>query len=171
MVILFLGHSLIEFFDWQDRFPDHRIANLGVAGESVEGLLSRIDSITAQCPSADLIFIMTGINNVAMEDFAFFGSYKRIIERLSDAYPDAGIFIQSLLPTLLEFIPDASIRNVNVSLKKLARETGVEYLDIYRFFVGQDGRAVKDYLLDDGIHLSDKGYAVWTAALEDIIHK
>ena len=132
MDILFLGHSLIEFFDWQDRFPDHRVANLGVAGESVEGLLSRIDRITTHHPSADLIFIMTGINNVAMEDFAFFDSYKKIIERLSNAYPDARIFIQSLLPILVDFIPDVSIRNVNVSLKELARETGVDYLELYR---------------------------------------
>jgi hypothetical protein len=39
MNILFLGHSLIEFFDWQKRFPDHLAVNLGKAGESVEGLL------------------------------------------------------------------------------------------------------------------------------------
>jgi lysophospholipase L1-like esterase len=171
MDILFLGHSLIEFFDWQDRFPGYRVANLGVAGESVEGLLSRIGRITTRYPSADLIFIMTGINNVAMEDFAFFDSYKKIIKRLSNAYPDARIFIHSLLPTLLDFIPDVSIRNVNVSLKELARETGVDYLELYRLFVGADGSAVKDYLLDDGIHLSDKGYAVWSDVLEEIINK
>jgi lysophospholipase L1-like esterase len=114
---------------------------------------------------------MTGINNVAMEDFAFFDSYKKIIERLSNAYPDAKIFIQSLLPTLVDFIPDVSIRNVNVSLKELARETGVDYLELYRLFVREDGVAVKDYLLDDGIHLSDKGYAVWSDVLEEIINK
>jgi lysophospholipase L1-like esterase len=71
MNILFLGHSLIEFFDWQKRFPAHTVRNLGVAGESVEGLLSRLDGIIKTYPEADLIFIMTGINNIAMEDFDF----------------------------------------------------------------------------------------------------
>ncbi len=171
MDILFIGHSLIEFFDWQNRFPAHRVMNLGVAGESVEGLLSRVGKITKVYPSADLIFIMTGLNNVAMEDFEFFDSYKKILESLSAAYPEARVFINSLLPTLSEWIPDKSIQNVNDSLKGLAKDTKVEFLDIYKLFIDGEGRIVKDYLLDDGVHLSDKGYAVWSEALEEIINQ
>ena len=169
MDILFIGHSLIEFFDWQKKFSAHRVANLGVAGETVEGLLARIDKIIKECSSVDLIFIMTGLNNVAMEDFDFFDSYKKILERLSTAYPSARIFIHSLLPTTVDFIPDESIRDVNDSLKSLVRDTRVEFLDVYKLFVNRAGRPVKDYLLDDGVHLSDKGYAVWSKALEEII--
>ncbi|GBD97529.1 GDSL-like Lipase/Acylhydrolase [bacterium BMS3Abin06] len=141
-----------------------------MAGETVEGLLARIDKIIKECSSVDLIFIMTGLNNVAMEDFDFFDSYKKILERLSTAYPSARIFIHSLLPTTVDFIPDESIRNVNDSLKYLLRDTKVEFLDVYKLFVNRAGRPVKDYLLDDGVHLSDKGYAVWSKALEEIIN-
>jgi len=169
MDILFIGHSLIEFFDWPKRFPYHRVANLGVAGETVEGLLSRVEKITKEDSSADLIFIMTGLNNVAMEDFDFFDSCKKILERLSTAYPSARIFIHSLLPTLVDFIPDESIQSVNDSLKELVKDTKVEFLDIYKLFIDEKGRTMKDYLLDDGVHLSDKGYAVWSKALERII--
>lgn len=171
MHILFIGHSLIEFFDWQGRFPAHRVSNLGVAGETVEGLLSRVERVIKEHSSADLIFIMTGLNNIAMEDFEFFDSYKEILEKLSASYPSARIFINNLLPTLLEFILDESIQNVNNSLKGLARDTGVEYLDIYRLFIDREGRPVKDFFLDDGVHLSDKGYAVWSKELETIISK
>jgi lysophospholipase L1-like esterase len=171
MDILFIGHSLIEFFDWQERFPLHRVANLGVAGESVEGLLSRVEKIIKKHPAAQLIFVMSGINNIAMEDFEFFSSYKKIIERLSTAYPRAQIFINSLLPTRVDFISDESIRDVNKSLKELAEDCGAEYLDIHRLFLDADGRAKKDYLLEDGVHLSDNGYAVWSEAIEGIINK
>ncbi len=171
MDILFIGHSLIEFFDWQDRFPAHRVANLGVAGESVEGLLSRIERITKKYPTAQLIFVMSGINNIAMEDFEFLGSYKKIIERLSTTYPRAQIFINSLLPTRTDFISDESIRNVNKSLKELAEDANAEYLDIYGLFIDNDGRAKKDYLLEDGVHLSNEGYAVWARAVDEIINQ
>ncbi len=171
MDILFIGHSLIEYFDWQERFPNHSIANLGVAGESVEGLLSRVESIIKRYPEADLVFIMSGINNVAMEDFEFFDSYGKIIERLSTAYPVARIFIHSLLPALVDFIPAESIKGVNDSLKELAQNKGAEYLDIYRLFIDEKGEAVKEYLLDDGVHLSDKGYSVWSGILEKIINQ
>ncbi|MEK7196328.1 MAG: GDSL-type esterase/lipase family protein [Nitrospirota bacterium] len=161
MNILFLGHSLIEFYDWQKRFPAHKAVNLGVAGETVEGLLSRIDRITKEHPSADLIFIMTGLNNIAMDDFGFLGSYKKILEKLSPAYPSAKIFMHSILPVIVDFISNETIKNVNKSLEKLAVETDIEFLDIYNLFIDKKGRAIKDYLLDDGVHLSDKGYEVW----------
>ena len=80
MRILFIGHSLIEFFDWQKRFPGHSAENLGVADETTEGLLARIDRIGGAHPSADLIFLMTGLNNISMDDFDFLGSYQEIVQ-------------------------------------------------------------------------------------------
>ncbi len=171
MDILFLGHSLIEFYDWQKRFPAHKAVNLGVAGETVEGLLSRIDRITREHPSADLILIMTGLNNIAMDDFDFFGSYKKIIEKLSSAYPSVRIFMNSILPVIVDFISNETIKNVNKSLKELPGETGVEFLDIYNLFLDGKGRAIKEYFLDDGVHLNDNGYEVWAKAVEEVIEQ
>ena len=170
MNILLLGHSLIEFFDWQNRFPGHNVANLGVAGESVEGLLFRIDGIIKAYPEVDLIFIMTGINNIAMEDFDFLDSYRDIILRLSAAYPKARVFIHSLFPVMVDFIDNKSILNANDRIKALAGTTGVEFMDLHNLFIDNQGRPVKDYFLDDGVHLSDKGYDVWSEALEEIIN-
>jgi len=169
MKILFIGHSLIEFFDWQKRFPTHNVVNLGVAGETVHGLLSRVEEITAKHASADLIFLMSGLNDIAIEDFGFIGSYRKIVEKLRSVYPDSRIFIHSLLPTNVEFISDDSIRHVNNSLKKLAIDVGVEYIDIYRNFIDEESSVKSEYLLDDGVHLSDKGYAAWVGALDEII--
>lgn len=171
MNILFIGHSLVEFFDWQKRSPAHRVANLGVAGETVSGLLSRVSRITEEHKAADLIFIMSGLNDVAMEEFGFIGEYKEIVVRLKTAYPDARIFINSLLPTSVDFISDTSIWDVNSSLKELAGESGVEYLDIYRDFTHDDGKVIREYLLADGVHLSDKGYQVWSDVLEGVINQ
>jgi lysophospholipase L1-like esterase len=169
--ILFLGHSLIEFFDWQKRFPGHTVRNLGVAGESVEGLLFRLDGIVKTYPEADLVFIMTGINNIAMEDYDFLDPYREIIAKLSAAYPRSKIFVHSLLPVLVDFISNESILSVNNSIKALAGEMKVEFLDVHKFFIDKQGNPVKDYLLDDGVHLSDEGYNVWSGALEEIINR
>ncbi|VAX29729.1 hypothetical protein MNBD_NITROSPIRAE03-199 [hydrothermal vent metagenome] len=169
--ILFLGHSLIEFFDWQDRFPGHRVASLGVAGETVEGLLSRVDGIIREYPHADLVFIMTGTNNVAMEDFDFLDVYRKIIEKLSAAYPEAGIYVHSILPIALEWITGEDIQRMNQSIREMSMETSAGFLDIYSLFVDIKGKAVKEYFLEDGIHLSGKGYSIWTGALEKIVHR
>jgi lysophospholipase L1-like esterase len=169
--ILFIGDSLVEFFDWQGRFPGHTIANLGIAGETVEGLHGRIGKIIRQFPSPDLVLIMTGINNVAMEDIGFLHSYQEIVKALSSAYPHARIVLHTLLPTLLPWVPDERIQEVNRSLHKIAQETCTEFLDLYNSFLDPQGNPLKDYLLPDGVHLSAKGYAHWAEALAPIIHK
>jgi lysophospholipase L1-like esterase len=169
MNILLLGDSLIEYFDWQGRFPGHMCANLGMAGESVVGLLSRLKRTIKRYPEADMVFIMTGINNVVMEDIEFLDPYRSILEKLSSAYPDARIFINSLLPAAVDFISNDSIMIVNSSLKALADETAAKFLDIYTLFTDRNGKPIKEYLLEDGVHLSAHGYAVWAAALERII--
>jgi lysophospholipase L1-like esterase len=171
MNILFAGDSLIEYFDWQGRFPEHKAANHGVAGESVEGLRTRVCRIRDACPEADLIFIMSGINNLAMEDLDFFKSYRVILKELNSFYPDARIFINSILPTAVSFISEDTIRQANSYLNKLAADSGVEYLNIYSRFVDTNGKPIREYLLEDGVHLSSHGYTVWSGAIEEIISR
>jgi lysophospholipase L1-like esterase len=166
MNILFLGDSLIEYFDWQERFPDHNVGNYGIAGESVGGLLSRIARMNEIFPSADRIFIMTGINNVAMDDLEFMGCYRNILEKLNAFYPDAKIYIHSLLPTLTGFISNNSVKEINREIEKLSRDFNVEYVDMYSRFVDTGGRPIKEYLLEDGVHISPTGYDVWAREVE-----
>ena len=170
MNLLFLGDSLIEYFDWQERFPGHRVANLGIAGESVEGLLSRVMKVKDGFPEADMIFIMSGINNVAMGDIEFFDFYKVILEQLTSFYPKAKIYIHSLLPTSVAFIANDSIRLVNKFMQEIARNAGAEYLDVYSIFVDTQGTTMNEYLMDDGVHVSRAGYDVWAKIVEEKIN-
>lgn len=170
MKILFLGDSLIEYYDWKARFPDHDVENLGVAGESVQGLLSRVVRILTAHSGIEMIFIMTGINNLAMGDTEFFNFYRVIIEKLSFVYHRAAIYVQSLLPALVDFIPDGSIMEANRELEKISQEMNVHYLDIYGKFVDANGMPVKEYLMDDGVHVSREGYDVWAKTVEEVIH-
>jgi lysophospholipase L1-like esterase len=169
MHILFIGHSLIEFFDWQRRFSSHSTVNLGVAGETVEGLLSRTEHIIKSHPSADLIFLMTGLNNIAMDDFDFFGPYNKIVQTLSIAYPKAGIVVNSILPTLVEFIDNDSIKKSNQTLMTLADENNVQYIDAYALFIDKSGNPIKEYFSPDGVHLNNKGYEIWSGTIEKVI--
>jgi len=169
MRLLFIGDSLIEYFDWQERFPKNIVYNMGVAGETVEGLHARLEVVFAQIEEADAIFIMTGINNLAMGGSNFIPAYRKVVESVKEHYKSLQIFVHSLLPVLFPWISNDEIRKMNRQLKKMAEEEGVSYLDIHSLFIDQEGKPVKDYLLDDGVHVSEKGYHVWSREIEKLL--
>ncbi|BCB97466.1 1-alkyl-2-acetylglycerophosphocholine esterase [Dissulfurispira thermophila] len=167
--IVFIGDSLTEYFDWQRYFLEHDVINLGVSGETVQQLFGRIDRIISSIKDPDFIFLMTGINNIAIEDFDIFNPYKKIVSKLSSNFKDAIIIIQSILPVNLHWIDNNDIKAINKKLKEIADEFNVKYLDVFCLFIDLEGRLKGDYLLDDGVHLSDKGYDVWVKEVEGFL--
>lgn len=169
MRLLFIGDSLIEFNDWETRFPGHEVYNRGIAGETVEGLLERLDLICSTIPSPDAVFIMTGINNLAMGDNTFIPAYRKIIRQLLKAWPHAKIHAHSLLPVLFPWISNDEIRETNKVLRELAEEEKALFVDIHSDFLDEKGSPRRSYLLDDGVHISNRGYAAWEAVIAKLI--
>ncbi len=169
MRLLFIGDSLIEFFDWEGRFPGDDVYNFGIAGETVEGLNRRLSEVIAKVPSPDFVFIMTGINNLAMDDRDFVKTYALVIGRLKQVWKSARIFIHSLLPVGTPFISNDEIRATNRQLRTLAERELVGYADIHPLFLDEGGNPRGSCLLDDGVHLSDEGYRLWSARIDEII--
>jgi lysophospholipase L1-like esterase len=169
MDILFLGHSMVEYFDWQRRFPDHRVRNLGVAGETTGGLLARVDGIVADFPEADAVLVMTGTNDVLMEDRTFLRVYLLLAEKLRESYPGVRIVFHAIPPANPEWVRPAVIEGANREIGNIARETGTEFFDLTGRFLDGQGGVRLDLLLEDGVHLSDEGYRVWSEALEELL--
>jgi lysophospholipase L1-like esterase len=166
--IFFLGDSLTEFFDWQARFPEHEVLNLGLAGETVQGLSARIRRIMGSASVPDVIFIMTGINNIAMEDYDILTHYERILRSLKLAYPSVIIIVQSILPVAM-WADNNKIEGINHRLMELAKKIGLSFLDVYSSFTDETGGPQMECLQEDGVHLSEKGYEVWSAEVVKLL--
>ncbi|MBI3592608.1 MAG: GDSL family lipase [Nitrospirae bacterium] len=155
--IVFIGDSLTEYFDWQKRFPDYNVMNLGIAGETVEGLASRLNRIITSIDNPDLVFIMTGTNNIAMEEYDIAETYRDIVKNLSSEFKNAVIVIQSILPVSLPWIDNRAIEKINQALEKIAKELKTEYLDIYSLFIDSGknwAKAVEDFINYFSIRIS-----------------
>ena len=145
------------------------VYNLGIAGETVGGLRSRLKRIFSRIQPPDKVFIMSGINNLAMGDDHFLDDYREIVRTISSYYPAAAIYVQSLLPVLFPYIAIEDIRNMNAKLRDMAAQEGSLFLDLHAAFLDEKGRPVPAYLLDDGVHVSNAGYRVWAAELEKLL--
>ena len=164
--LVFIGDSLTEWYDWQERFPAYEVLNLGISGETVEELLDRRDDIRSRGGSPDAVFLMTGINNVLSEQHDITRPYAEIVRNLTTWYKGAKIVVQSLLPVDMPWIKNDTIRLINRHLAEIANEHGAEYLDVYTAFTDADGNPKPGLLSDDGVHLAAKGYEVWAKKVE-----
>lgn len=169
--LVFIGDSLTEWFDWQKRFPDFDVLNLGISGETVEGLLARRDRIRSQIADPGHVFLMTGINNALRGNYDLSAPYTELVRNLTTWYKTAVIVVQSLLPAEYSGIGNDLLRDINRRLREIAREHTAEYLDVYSTFVAPDGRPKPGYLSDDGVHLAARGYAAWAMAVERFLRE
>ena len=166
--LVFIGDSLTQWGDWGQRFPGYQVTNLGISGETVEGLLARRERIRTQIDNPDFIFLMTGINNIATGQYDIVPPYREIVRNLTTWYKQAIVVVQSLLPVDSAWVGNEVIPDINRLLEKIASEYGAEYLDVFGSFVDAKGTPKKGYLSDDGVHLASKGYDVWAGRGEAV---
>ena len=169
--LVFIGDSLTEWYGWQERFPAYRVTNLGISGETAEELLDRRDMLRDRIDSPDVIFLMTGINNILSERYDITAAYREIVRNLTTWYKGAKVVVQSLLPVDMPWINNDTIRTINYSLSHIATEHDTEYLDVYGHFVDESGKPRPGLLSDDGVHLAALGYEVWARAVEAHLNK
>lgn len=164
MTLAFIGDSLTEAFDWQHRFPPHHILNLGISGEPIEGLINRVLEGCFSGVRPDMLFVMTGINNLRRGDHAIAERQERLLSVLHRLLPDTRIVIQSILPVTM-WVPCAIIEALNTGLQKMAAEFSMAYLDLYPLFLTHDGLPDVACFEEDGIHLTPEGYRRWSGAV------
>jgi lysophospholipase L1-like esterase len=169
--LVFIGDSLTQWGDWEQRFPGYQVTNLGISGETVEGLLARRERIRSQIDKPDFIFLMTGINNIATGQYDIIPSYREIVLNLTTWYKQSIVVVQSLLPVAIEWVLNDEIRDINRLLEEIAREHNAAYLDVFSLFLDENGTPKIGYLSYDGVHLAGKGYDAWAKEVERFLKK
>ncbi len=167
-IIYLIGDSMIEFGDWNSLLPGRTAVNLGCSGETAFDTLTRLDEIAGRDETPDIILFMTGTNNVAMEEFAFYQMYDEIIARARKHWPPSRLIINSLLPMNLAYLADDAISGINKELAAGAERLGVEFLDAFTPLSADNGKA-EDGILADEVHITDKGYRRWAGIINAAI--
>lgn len=160
--IVFFGDSLTYYGDFASIFPDKVVCNLGLRGDTIQGMINRIEQVRILHP--DKVYIMAGINDVANSSVEEFGEqYKSLLELLMDSLSNALVIVQGLLPVNnLDFKISCSNNQVsrcNEIIESLCSESGLEYINLYNQYV-EKGLLPKA-MTADGIHLYPHAYTTW----------
>ncbi|MEB3215032.1 MAG: SGNH/GDSL hydrolase family protein [Nostocales cyanobacterium 94392] len=167
---IILGDSLSLWFPI-NQLPSQKLwLNQGISGDTSTGVLRRISAFSSTKP--EIIYIMAGINDLrkGTSDTVILNNHRQMIRTLKRTHPNSYIIIQSILPTRLPTIPNTRIRTINTRLASIAKQEGVNYINLHKWFADFQGDLRED-LTTDGLHLSLEGYQVWLAAIQQIEEK
>ena len=95
--IVFFGDSLIYYGVFASLFPNKVVCNLGLRGDTIQGLITRIEQVLILEPG--VIYMMAGINDIAeltIEKFEVY--YSKLIYEIKLNLPAANLIILSILP-------------------------------------------------------------------------
>lgn len=122
--------------------------------------------------SFNKIYIMLGINETGWQSSSLFiKKYGEIIDSIKEIYPNAIIYVESILPVSEEvslnhnYIKMSKINEYNDLLKEVAKEKGVYYLDISSSVENEQGY-LPDDAATDGIHLNKNYCDKWLQYLK-----
>ena len=162
---ILVGDSLSLWFP-KENLPAGKLwLNQGISGDTSQGVFKRLSAFSTTRP--DVIYLMIGINDLrkGASNKSILRNSQRIIHSLRQSHPTSQIIMQSILPVRSGKIANSRIRYINAQLAVIAKQQGVNYLNIHNWFTDIDGNLLPE-LTTDGLHLSPAGYQVWQFALE-----
>jgi lysophospholipase L1-like esterase len=172
---VFLGDSITEGCEWDQQFQDLDVKNLGIGGDTTQGVLHRLQMIASAKP--EKIFLMIGINDLSAGRTisSILNDYRQILSDVIGDSPATHIYVQSVLPINSSMAvanygiktKNDTIVALNAGLAKMSNELGLTYIDLYSSFVQENQLNRADTY--DGVHLNANGYALWKQIVNNYV--
>ena len=165
--IVFIGNSITNGAEWNELFPQKRVKNRGISGDTSEGVFDRLDAVVKGKPAKKVILI--GVNDISREIKVetIVLNMKRIVEKIQKESPKTKIYIQSILPVNPDFemfkghMKPELIKEINQFYQNIAQEYKVNYIDLYSYFLEDGTDKMNKKYTNDGLHLLGEGYLLW----------
>ena len=159
-----------------DRFfGSMKVANFGIAGDTTQGVLWRLQHGEGEGYKPKVIMLMIGTNNTGNgnsgntpEEIAM--GVANVVFELRKDFPDARILLLGIFPRSNPATAPirAKIADINKIISALNDNQHVFYRDIGSIFLAADGSIPRD-IMSDGLHPTSKGYELWAEAVKDTI--
>lgn len=173
--ILFLGSSSIRMWDIDRDFPDLPTVHRGFGGSQiVDSIRHTARIVLPHAPRA--IVLYAGDNDIAAgktpERVA--ADFREFVAGVREALPRTRIVFVAIKPSIRRWGLVERMRRANHLIEEWCRGDGrLRYVDIDTPMIGADGTPRPELFAGDGLHLSRKGYELWTSLVrphvEDLV--
>lgn len=172
--IIFLGDSIIKYYDTSKYYSNTNIINRGIAGDTATYILDRIDEVISKKPS--IVILNAGSNDLVRTKLSHDEIVKNILKikyLLEEGIPNVVVYILSLPPVLrdhevtnMDYMKHRTNDDINTINEELDLYTNL--VDTHSLLVDSDGNLDVNYTTD-GIHLNDLGYKVFSKVIANSV--
>ncbi|MEA5141799.1 GDSL-type esterase/lipase family protein [Arcicella rigui] len=166
--ILLVGSSSIRMWKtYKEDMEGYYVINRGFGGSTMSDVNEYFDRIVSKY-LPKYIFVYEGDNDLAsgkspeevLED------YKIFAEKVKKTLPKTKIAFCSIRPCLLRINILDKQRRFNQLLQTFCKQSKkYQYIDMQKDFYLPNGELMQDIFIEDKLHLNEKGYKIWTAAI------
>jgi lysophospholipase L1-like esterase len=165
--VLFVGSSSIRLWKLADSFGQLDVINRGFGGSHLADSVHFLDRLVLKHEPRTVV-LYAGDNDIASgktpERVA--GDFQAFAKSLHAKLPKTRVVYICIKPSIKRWALVDKIRAANKLIADAcAQDERLTYLDVFPPMLGDDGRPRPELFVEDGLHLSAKGYAVWTELL------
>ena len=163
--VAFIGDSLTDGYDLKMYYPEMKVINRGIGGDTTHGVLARLDASIIE-PAPRVVVMMIGTNNLG----DMFTDYDEILIKLKSELPDTMVVILSIPPASGEYVErNGQIAINNVKIKSLAEKYDYAYVDVFTPLFDFERNELSAEYTTDGLHFTPLGYEVITAEVKPVL--
>jgi lysophospholipase L1-like esterase len=161
--VVFVGSSSIRLWDLAAAFPGRPVLNRGFGGTQILDSVRHVDRLVIRHKPAIVIFY-AGDNDLAAgrtpqqvhADFATF------VGQVHAALPATRIAFIGIKPSIARWALIAQVREANRLVRDSCdRDDRLGYVDVDAAMLGWDGKPRPELFVQDGLHMTAKGYEIW----------
>lgn len=163
--MIFYGSSSIRMWETlNEDFGQWQPVNLGFGGSTLAACVWFFDRLVAPYHPESII-IYAGDNDLGdgrnpEEVFIFF---KQLVASVKQRFGDIPLAFISIKPSITRWNIVDSIRYTNKLIEEEIKRQGrnLHFINVYNKMTDNAGYPRREYLDPDGLHINQKGYALW----------
>jgi lysophospholipase L1-like esterase len=151
----------------EDDFHDIGVLNMAFGGSTLAACVWFFERLVIPCYPRSIV-CYAGDNDLgdgrAPEEVI--ASFRKLLVKIDTHFPMIPFTMLSIKPSPSRWhIADRIIYTNEVIRRELEGRAGRYFIDVFSAMLGRDGRPDGSLFLEDGLHVSHKGYLVWKKLL------
>jgi lysophospholipase L1-like esterase len=174
--ILFTGSSsFTRWTDVQARFPGYTVINRGFGGSSLPDVIRYVDDVVIKYQPKQVV-IYCGENDAAGDTTAtadvITNRFKTLFGLIRAKLPKASIAFVSIKPSPSRARVKPVVVKANSMIKQfLKKQKNTAYIDIFPKMLNTANQPIPELFVSDSLHMTEKGYDIWQAAIKPYLKK